>query len=170
MERIWLDDSLNIKKLDPNDSKDVWLVSELDKDELISGENGYLWPMGNIFNDVKYLSRNDIYASPYGIYYQNKPVGYIELSDIITICHKKILDISYALLEKERGKGYATRTLLETTKMLLTVSDIDKVSLIIDSKNKQSQRVAEQSGFIVDHQVDFEDMIGYQKTKLMVKY
>lgn len=105
MERIWLDDSLNIKKLDPNDSKDVWLATELDKDKLICGEDGYLYPICNIFKNVRYLANENIYQSPYAIYNNQKPIGYIELSDILLIENKKYVNIAYALLEKERRKG-----------------------------------------------------------------
>lgn len=163
MERIWLDDNLNIKKLDPNDPKDVYLANQLDKDPLISGINGYLYPIDVTFNDIRYLFRDGLYQSPYGIYVQEKPVGFIELSDILVIKNKKTVDICYALLESERKKGYASKTLLEISKKILL--DVQKISLLIDSSNIPSQNVAKRAGFVEDTFIHFDGLVGYQKTK-----
>jgi RimJ/RimL family protein N-acetyltransferase len=164
-----LSKDISIKKLDPYDTKDIWLAEELDKDELVCGPNGYLWSIKNLFNDTRYLARNDIYNSPFAIYDKENPVGYIEISPIFN----KMVDISYAILKKERQKGYATITLKEITDIILNdVYNIDKVILIVDINNYISQNVALKAGFINDGLSKQEHYkkgyISYQKTKKLV--
>lgn len=173
MERILLDNELSIKKLDPANEKDVWLAKELDKDKLICGKDGYLWSIEKSFKNTSYLLRNDIYQSPYAIYYNSDPIGYMELSAIVETI--KAVDISYALLDIYRGRGYATKMLREISKIILMdiINDIEKISLIIDPNNVKSQMVAKRAGFISDGLSEMEHFeqgyISYRKTKTMLK-
>ena len=60
---IQLDKNLSIKKLDPENEKDIWLAKELDRDKLIYGENGYLWSIQRLLNDSRYLFRLSLISS-----------------------------------------------------------------------------------------------------------
>lgn len=173
MEPIQLDNELSIKKLDPNNEKDVWLARELDNDPLIVGGNGYLWSIEETMKRAKaYLSSMDIYHSPYAIYHKQNPVGYIELSYIHEVL--KYIEISYALLNQERGKGYATKTLTAISRIILEdiINNVKSVSLIIDISNIKSQMVAIRSGFVSDglseEEHKIKEYITYQKTQRML--
>lgn len=173
MESIPLTEDLSIKKLDPKDSKDVWLAKELDKDELIAGKNGYLWSIENELRDQRHLFREDIYNSKYSIYQQEKPIGYLAISQIF-FCEKYV-DIAYALLRQERGKGHATNVLREITEQILNdiINDVQRVILVIDPQNKSSQAVAVRCGFgsdgLTDEQHFKQGYVTYQKTKTMLE-
>lgn len=173
---IPLIDGLHIKKLDAMDQKDIWLANELDKDEMISGEDGYLYPINSIFKDRHYLNgkhllRSDIYQSPYAIYCDKVPVGFMEISDIT---FTNMVEVTYALLKQYRGKGYAFKTLKEVSRQILLdqLNDVQSVSLVIDLKNEASQNVAMRAGFVSDglseEEHNRQGYIGYQKTKTML--
>ena len=170
MEPIPLDNELSIKKLEPNNQKDVWIARQLDKDSLIAGADGYLWHIEELMKRAKsYLAYSDIYGSPYAIYHRQNPVGYLEISHISEWF--KNVELAYALLNTERGKGYATKTLKVISKIILEdiINDIKSVSLIIDLNNIKSQNVAIRAGFIDDGLSDEQHMIQeyitYTKTK-----
>ena len=42
MNIIHLTNNLSIKKIEPNNKKDWWMIHELEKDPLVYGNNGYL--------------------------------------------------------------------------------------------------------------------------------
>lgn len=123
------------------------MVRQLDKDPLIEE---YLYPIEKNLKHSKHLTRKDIYQSPYVIYHQQNPIGYIDISHIIEFM--KSVNLSYALLEQERGKGYATKVLKAITEIILgdKINDIEKVYLVINYDNIPSQMVAKKSGFMDD--------------------
>lgn len=177
MVDIALTDGLHLKKLDLLDEQHVWLAKELDKDEQIFGEFGYLYSVEKLFYEKRYADRNylfkgDIYQAPYAIYHYNNPVGFIEVSKIFE--DLKMVDISYALLKKCRGNGYASKTLREISKMILLdrINDVHLISLVIDYTNESSKNVALRAGFVDDglslKQHEEQGYINYQKTKTML--
>ncbi|MCI8575087.1 MAG: GNAT family N-acetyltransferase [Bacilli bacterium] len=93
-----------------------------------------------------YLESNDILNSPFAIKVGESIVGYLEISKIFP---EHYVDLVYALLLNERRKGYATRTILEVSKYLLTEykNSIKTVTLAIDPENVSSIAVAKRCGF-----------------------
>lgn len=174
MNRVNLMNDLYIDKMDVTNEDHFWLARELDKDESICGENGYLWSIEKSLNRAgrEYLSSGNIYGSPYAIYHDKNPIGYLEISKIYESI--KAVDIAYALLPQYRGNGYACVTLKSITEKILLdiINDIQRVMLQIDIENIKSQIVATRAGFIDDglslrdHKA--QGYIGYQKTKGML--
>lgn len=167
MKTIILDNDLSIKKLDQNNKSDIWLANELDKDELICGKNGYLWSIKDTLKKANNILNDEIYATPYSIYNKNEPIGYIEISPIIE--ELKLVNISYALLKRARGKGDMTRILTKTSEKILNDlnHNIEIISLLIDSNNIASQKVASSSGFTRDTKlgIEIEGCINYTKRR-----
>lgn len=174
---ISLVDGLHLQKLDSFNKNHMRLARTLDKDERIFGEFGYLYSIEQLFHNKEYIDRNyllknDIYHSPYAIYYCDTPIGFMEISNVFESL--KMVDISYALLKKFRGNGYASKTLREISRIILSdkIIDIQLISLIIDITNKSSQSVAVRAGFVDDglssKQHEEQGYIRYQKTKTML--
>lgn len=152
MSGIYLTDNLSIEKLNLQEEKDLKLVKQLEKDELICGEKGYLWTMGYYHNGNDYLQYDDIYNSPFSIYHEESPIGYLEVSKIYEVPRKSSVNLSYALLEEARGHGFmqSVLTIISNDILLDRVHLISEVALMIDSNNIASQKVALRSGFICD--------------------
>ena len=110
MEPILLEDNLYLKKLDSTNSSDIWLAEELDKDSLMVGDKGYLYSIKEALGKSRYyLNRGDYYNSHYALYNAVNPIGYMSISSFEPII--KSVNLAYAILASERGKGYATKTL-----------------------------------------------------------
>ncbi len=155
MGTINLTDELYMKKMDVSNPTDLWLARELDKDELIYGEHGYLHSIESLFKSKQYINREyltsgSIYQAPYAIYRNEDPIGYMELSKYHE--HLKCVYLCYALLDRYRGNGYATKTLMNISEKILQdiINDVQKVVLVIDPDNLKSQAVATRAGFISD--------------------
>lgn len=139
---------------------------------MVSGINGYLYSIEELLKRKQSIYRTDIYNCSYAIYAGFNPVGYLGLSNIDPII--KCVEITYALLKTERGKGYATRTLRAITEIILNdvIHNIEKVTLYIHPSNIKSREVAERVGFINDQLLDGDDDIQeylhYEKTKKII--
>lgn len=167
MLEVLLDNNLKIKKLDPRNQKDIWLAQELDKDETVYGEitkKGYLWSIKNELKSVSFLEQDTIYGCPFSIYKEGDPIGYLHISR--KFFEGSLVDLAYAILETERGKGYGTQTLTSISDYIL--QETEKVQLQIYPRNKPSIKIATKSGFYPIHQpfskIEETGYITYQKT------
>ena len=148
MQKILLTENLSIKKLNPNNPLDMLLIEELDQDRTVCGEYGYLWQYPYPFNSTKHLNHQNLLDSPYIIYHEKYPIGFLEISDIFSHHKQKNVSISYALHKNARRKGYMQTTLRETSNLLLDrEKNIDGVILSIDPSNILSKNVAKKAGF-----------------------
>ena len=59
----------------------------------------------------------------------------------------KLLEIAYAMLPSERGKGYCTEAAQIMVDYLFLSMDVSRVQILVNIRNKASQRVAEKAGF-----------------------
>lgn len=165
MQYIPLTNTLCIKKLEPYNGKDLWLIDQLDHDSLVGSPGGYLPPLRHI-KDTRYLYRDVLYAAPYAIYLDKYPIGYIEISEIFQTLES--VDIAYALLQEARGKGYMTKVLDTVSRKILLdyLHDIKKITLEIHRTNTSSIAVAQRSGFIRDEEtVTGKEYVRYQRKK-----
>lgn len=168
MEHIKLTNQLNIKKLDPNNNKDVHLIEELDQDEAI---RRYLWPLKNAFKDTSYLQNGDIYQSSFTIYHNQDAIGFLEISKIFQMKAQTMVNLCYALKKSVRKQGYMAQTLSSISDIILSdpVNHIDTVMLIMDPQNEESKQVAVRSGFVSDGLTKEEHLaqgyIAYSKVK-----
>ena len=157
MQKILLTENLSIKKLNPNNPLDMLLIEELNQDRTVCGEYGYLWQYPYPFNSTKHLNHQNLLDSPYIIYHEKYPIGFLEISDIFSHHKQKNVSISYALHKNARRKGYMQTTLRETSNLLLeTLEDIDGVILSIDPSNILSKKVAKKAGFIENKEWSLE--------------
>lgn len=172
MNHIELIDNLSIKKLDPKNEIDLWLVRQLDKEysEFFYLIEAYFYQRR--YSNLRYLKKNDIYDAIYGIFFERHPVGFFEISLLEKLGW---VDVACKLLNSEQKKGYATKTLREITKIILNdrVENIKKVITVIDPNNFASQAVVKRAGFISDGLSDLEHeeqgFIQYEKTKDILK-
>jgi len=174
---IPLIDGLHLEKLDVLNHEHIWLAKELDNDKLINGRSGYLYPIELLFTDKRYsdrmyLSKDDVYGSPYAIYHYDNPVGFMEISKIFEEFRQ--VYISYAILRDYRRLGYASKTLKQISQLILSdrINDINLISLIISCTNESSKAVASRAGFIDDglspKEHEAQGYVSYQKTKNML--
>lgn len=104
MQKILLTENLGIKKLNPNNPPDMLLIEELCQDRTVCGEYGYLWPRPQSFNSGKHLQHQKLIDSPYIIYQNKYPIGFLEISDIFIHDNLKNVSITYALHKKCQKK------------------------------------------------------------------
>lgn len=149
MNIISFDHNLSIKKIEPNNEKDWWMIHELEQDPLVYGKNGYLWYLSSAIKDTnyRYLERDDIYNSPFAIYQRDFPIGFLQISPIVKGRIYSSVDLSYAILKQERKKGYMKSILTNVSDYILEEGSVDEVDLMIHPENKASQMVAISSGF-----------------------
>lgn len=160
---IPLTDDLSMKKLDPTDDKDLWLASKLDEDEFIAGKNGYLWSICNLLQNTRYLYW-DSCKGPYGIYYQNDPVGYFDIDQLFGI--SSCAELSYAILSTERKKSYAFQTLLAAQSFIF--EEFSMMQLTIRQDNQASKNLAIKCQFesvYTEQQARQQGFYEYRKTK-----
>jgi ribosomal-protein-alanine N-acetyltransferase len=62
----------------------------------------------------------------------------------------KLLEIGYALLPSERGKGYCTEAAQLMIDYLFLSMDVSRIQATTSIKNKGSQRVLEKAGFTIE--------------------
>lgn len=74
-------------------------------------------------------------------------IGYIFHFNMLHITMGKLLEIAYALLPSERGKGYCTEATQLMVDYLFLSMDVSRVQAIISTGNKASERVLEKAGF-----------------------
>lgn len=155
------------KKLDPTNKMDCYIVNECNKDSDI---NSYI-EFSGFFSDVSYLNRASMYQSQYGIYFDNIPIGYLDISKIYLTEMDTWVNLIYAILEEHRRKGYATKVISAVTREIFDdmVEHIKTVRLQITSDNVPSILTAKSAGFI-EHVEEFAwkcDYKSYFKTRLM---
>ena len=63
------------------------------------------------------------------------------------ILPNKWMEISYALMPNERGKGYGTEAVQLMVDYLFLSKDLVRIQAMVDLRNKASQRVLEKAGF-----------------------
>ena len=144
---IVIDNNLSLKKLDPSNLKDIWLAKTLDQDEVIAGKNGFLYSIERVLQGKYYLTKKDLYGTPYAIYQDKKiPIGFLEIG---TIINDYSVFLTYALIKEARGKGYMCNTLKKTSNLIFSdkVNQIENIRLVIDQKNIASEKTALRAGF-----------------------
>lgn len=167
MNTINLNDNLQIKKIEPKNEKDWWLIHKLEQDPLIPG---YLWNLSAAIEASKYryLLYDNIYNSPFTIYYEKSPIGFLQISPIYKSRIRSSVDLAYAIVKEERKKGYMKSILTNVSDYILEDNYVDAVELIIASDNKASQLTAAAAGFTAAYFSETEgydeDFFVYQKT------
>ena len=63
MERYPITNHLSMSKLNLEKNRDLEFIKQLEKDDLICGDNGYLWQETYFFENQNYLQYDDIYDS-----------------------------------------------------------------------------------------------------------
>lgn len=154
MVEVRLTNELTLKKLDPNNQKDLWLIQQLNNDKTTLK---YLKDIKHVFINLDYLQSSSLFKSPYSILYNDNPVGFIEVFELFRL--KKMANLSYAILKEERGKGHAKTVLKLFSDILLC--EAKKIELVISDSNKESQRVAINAGFYLQQQ-QYDD-VGFKK-------
>ncbi|MGA9387664.1 MAG: GNAT family protein [Candidatus Bathyarchaeia archaeon] len=74
-------------------------------------------------------------------------IGYIFHFNMLHITMGKLLEIAYALLPSERGKGYCTEATQLMVDYLFLSMNVSRVQAIVSMRNKASQRAVEKAGF-----------------------
>ena len=74
-------------------------------------------------------------------------IGYISHFNMLHLTMGKLLEIAYAMLPSERGKGYCTEATQLMVDYLFLSMDVSRVQAIISIRNKASERVLEKAGF-----------------------
>ena len=117
------------------------------KDELESGQSQSEF-INQIGVRLEASKDNDksIYQSAFVVEDLGTPVGYLYISSMI---HDEVF-LEYAVLKEERGKGYGSDIVKETTDYLFENHNIRSVRLDIDPSNKNSINAAEAAGYSVD--------------------
>lgn len=151
---------LKLKKIDLSDEKDLDLVRSLTDDPLVSGNgeiSGYLWDLEKDVSSLCHLKHDRLVDSSFAIYHGDKPIGFLEISDVFKDCIESHVDLVYALVKEARGYGYMHKTLSVISNRLLNDDcyDIDYCECFIDSNNQASMAVAEKSGFSRDQSLEF---------------
>lgn len=162
MQIIPLTNELSIKPLDPKDQKDIWLVDQLDQDQLVKF---YLGTFEYVFSNIDSES-SDIYDKSYAVMHHTDPIGYLEISRLFGL--KRFVNLAYAIIQSERGKKYAKKMLQAISELLL--EDLNSIKLTIHVNNLASQAIAVKSGFVPQQTEEEAKKLGYyhyEKTKIM---
>lgn len=169
MYNIELKEKLSIKELDAENQKDIWLARKLDEDKDVIK---YLWSVEKELNRMR--NHDNPYDTDYAVYLRENPIGYLSLcqiNDISNLGEKANVCVSYAILKEKRRQGYASSVLKDISNIML-MDTIEKVYLDIECTNKASKKVARNAGFKMrTSPIDyfFEDYVGYEKDKNMLK-
>lgn len=156
MEFYSIDGELKIKKIEPSNEKDLWLLHHLTCDSDVYGSNskpGHLWNLETeTFLNLHYLQHGELYGSPFAIYLDNNPIGFLDVSGILQTPNSSYVDLSYALIREARGQGYMQRSLSVVSDCLLgnKVYGLDFCECFISPYNPKSSKVAISSGFSRD--------------------
>lgn len=149
MNAIQFKNNLSIKKIESNNKQDWGMIHELEQDPLVYGKTGYLWYLSSTILDSKYhyLERDDIYNAPFAIYHTDFPIGYLQISPIIKSSLHSSVDLSYAILKRERKNGYMKSVLSDISDYILEDGLVNEINLMIHPENTASQLTAIASGF-----------------------
>lgn len=173
IKHLNLNYDLSIKKIEPNNESDLWLIHSLEKDPLVTGDDGYLWYSEFPVRDPKYqyLESSEIYDSPFAIYCHQRPIGFLEISKIGITKLLSSVELSYAVLSTERKNGYMKSVLNDVSNLILLdeAHSIDEVELKIDHNNLASQKVAKGAGFVMYEPSQKDTLVFYYKTRKMIR-
>lgn len=119
------------------------------KEELESGESHseFIHQVGERLETSKDNDRT-IYQSAFVVEDLGTPVGYLFISSMV----RDEVFLEYAVLKEERGKGYGSDIVRETTDYLFQNHNIRSIRLDIDPSNKNSINAAEAAGYSVDEE------------------
>ena len=154
MEFYPIKGQLQMKKIEPTNEKDLWLLHHLTIDKDVYGQDddthGFLWNLEKeTFVNLDYLEYEEFYGSAFSIYYGEYPVGFLDVSGILYTPNSSYVDFSYALVKEARGHGYMRDTLSIVSDDILQdeIYGIDFCECFISPFNSSSIRVACASGF-----------------------
>lgn len=162
MEFYPIKGQLQMKKIEPTNEKDLWLLHHLTIDKDVYGESlkvekegsqGFLWNLEKeTFLNLGYLKHDELYSSAFSIYYGDFPIGFLDISGILYTPDFSYVDFSYALIKEARGHGYMKDTLSIVSDEMLRnrVYQLDFCECFISPFNSNSIRVACASGFSRD--------------------
>ena len=109
------------------------------------------------------ITLNDDGGTSYIVYSNSLAVGYLYISNPYGI--DAYVTVSYAILEKYRGLGYA-KALLSMIDILLS-SDVATIKLVIDNSNVASKNLAVCSGYVENTDINTKSNYKvYQKRKI----
>ena len=154
MEFYPIKGQLQMKKIEPTNEKNLWLLHHLTIDKDVYGQDddnrGFLWDLEkNTFVNLAYLEHEELYGSAFSIYYGEYPIGFLDVSGILYTPDSSYVDFSYALVKEARGHGYMRDTLSIVSDDILKdkIYGIDFCECFISPFNSSSIRVACASGF-----------------------
>lgn len=123
-----------------NEHKSTMILIGNDKDS-----QKYLGNIDYMIHEIKRRRENNNTDEIY-IVFENKkfadPIGFISVSII-----DGLFEISYGILPKYRGKGYASKILGEFSQYLFKNYEIEDLYLQINKENEGSIKVALKNGF-----------------------
>lgn len=119
------------------------------KQELETGESSseFIHQIGERLESSKDNDRS-IYTSAFVVEDLGTPIGYLYISSMV----RDEVFLEYAVLKEERGKGYGSDIIRETTDYLFKNHNIRSIRLDIDPSNKNSINAAEACGYSVDEE------------------
>lgn len=119
------------------------------KQELETGESSseFIHQIGERLESSKDNDRS-IYTSAFVVEDLGTPIGYLYISSMV----RDEVFLEYAVLKEERGKGYGSDIVRETTDYLFKNHNIRSIRLDIDPSNKNSINAAEACGYSVDEE------------------
>ncbi len=154
MEFYPIKGQLQMKKIEPTNEKNLWLLHHLTIDKDVYGQDddnrGFLWDLEkDTFVNLAYLEHEELYGSAFSIYYGEYPIGFLDVSGILYTPDSSYVDFSYALVKEARGHGYMRDTLSIVSDDILKdkIYGIDFCECFISPFNSSSIRVACASGF-----------------------
>ena len=160
MEFYPIKGQLQMKKIEPMNEKDLWLLHHLTIDKDVYGDmnqdddaRGFLWDLEKeTFVNLGYLEHGELYGSAFSIYYGEYPIGFLDVSGILYTPNSSYVDFSYALVKEARGHGYMKDTLSIVSDDILRdrVYGLDFCECFISPFNSSSIKVACASGFSRD--------------------
>ena len=160
MEFYPIKGQLQMKKIEPMNEKDLWLLHHLTIDKDVYGgmnqdddARGFLWDLEKeTFVNLGYLEHEELYGSAFSIYYGEYPIGFLDVSGILYTPNSSYVDFSYALVKEARGHGYMKDTLSIVSDDILRdrVYGLDFCECFISPFNSSSIKVACASGFFRD--------------------
>ena len=160
MEFYPIKGQLQMKKIEPMNEKDLWLLHHLTIGKDVYGgmnqdddARGFLWDLEKeTFVNLGYLEHEELYGSAFSIYYGEYPIGFLDVSGILYTPNSSYVDFSYALVKEARGHGYMKDTLSIVSDDILRdrVYGLDFCECFISPFNSSSIKVACASGFSRD--------------------
>lgn len=163
MKIIELNELISVEKMNFRKKKHQDFLRILEQDKLVGGEDGYLKSL--LFEIKDEIKENiyDICGTSYIVYSNSLAVGYLYISNPYGI--DAYVTVSYTILEKYRGLGYA-KALLSMIDILLS-SDVATIKLVIDNSNVASKNLAVCSGYVENTDINTKSNYKvYQKRKI----